>query len=65
MDISALWAKLVVLFGSVRFWIIVLTAVLGMLHGQPVVETIQVALAAITALGTFDSVASRFAGTKS
>lgn len=56
--------KLLPILGSVRFWIIVLTAVLAILNGQPVIETIQVALAAVVALGTFDSIASRAAGTK-
>jgi hypothetical protein len=57
-------AKILAIVGSVRFWIIVLTAVLAVLNGQPVIETIQVALGAVVALGTFDSIASRAAGTK-
>ena len=56
--------KIKALFGSVRFYIIILTAVLAVLNGQPVIETIQVALAAIATLGTLDGIASRFAGTK-
>lgn len=57
-------AKVFALFGSVRFWIIVLTAALAVLNGQPVVETIQIALAAVVSLGTLDSVASRVSGSK-
>lgn len=57
-------AKIAGLLGSVRFWIIVVTAVLALLNGMPLIETIQVALAAIVALGTADSVASRIGGTK-
>ncbi len=49
--------KITAILGSVRFWIIVLTAVLGVLNGAPVIETIQIALAAIVGLGTLDSVA--------
>lgn len=56
--------KIKALLGSVRFWIIILTAALAILNGQPVIETIQVALGAIAALGTFDGIASRLAGTK-
>lgn len=52
------------ILGSVRFWIIVLTAVLAVLNGQPVIETVQVALAAVATLGTLDGVASRLSGTK-
>lgn len=59
-----MFTKIGALLGSVRFWIIVLTAVLAVLNGQPVLETVQIALAAVATLGTLDSVASRFAGTK-
>lgn len=56
--------KVLGILGSVRFWILTLTAILALLNGQPVIETIQVWLGAVAALGTFDSIASRFAGTK-
>lgn len=55
-------AKIFAILGSVRFWIIVLTAALGILNGAPVIETIQTALAAVVALGTFDSIALKVGG---
>lgn len=57
-------SKILKILGSVRFWIIVLTAVLAVLNGQPVIETVQVALAAVVALGTVDSAALRLSGKK-
>ena len=56
--------KIFVLLGSVRFWIVTLTAVISVLSGTPLLETLQVWAAAVTAIGTLDSVAGRFAGTK-
>lgn len=50
------------ILGSVRFWILTLTAVLGILHGQPAVEVIQIWLGAVAALGTLDSVANKIGG---
>lgn len=56
--------KILGILGSVRFWLLTLTGLLALLNGQPLIETTQVWLAAIAALGTADSIASRFAGTK-
>lgn len=55
-------AKVAVILGSVRFWIILLTAALAILNGAPLIETIQTALAAVVVIGSADSVASRIAG---
>lgn len=57
-------SKIGALVGSVRFWIIVLTAALAILNGQPLIETIQVALGAVVGVGTLDSVASRIGGAR-
>lgn len=54
--------KIVAILSSVRFWILTLTAILGMLNGQPVVMVLQVWLAAVAALGTLDSVANKIGG---
>lgn len=54
--------KVLHLLGSVRVWIIALTAMLAVLNGNPMVETIQAALMAIVALGSADSVATKFGG---
>ncbi len=54
--------KLGCLFDSLRFWIVVLTAALAILNGQPVIETIQIALAAVVGIGTLDSVATKVGG---
>ena len=56
--------KIKAILGSVRFWIVTLTAVVAILNGQPVLEVVQVWLGAIATLGTLDSVAKNFAGTK-
>lgn len=55
-------SKVFKILGSVRFWIIVLTAALAVLNGAPLVETVQVALAAVVGVGTLDSVASKIGG---
>lgn len=54
--------KIVGILSSVRFWIVTLTAVVGVLNGQDVVTVVQVWLAAVAGLGTLDSVASRIGG---
>lgn len=54
--------KLLSIFTSIRFWILTLTAVLGILNGQPVVTVLQIWLAAVAALGTLDSVANKIGG---
>lgn len=51
--------KILGILSSVRFWIVTLTAVVGILNGQDVSMVIQVWLGAVAALGTLDSVASR------
>lgn len=56
--------KLKALAGSVRFWIIVLTATLAILNGQPLIETVQVALAAIVTVGSVDSFATKLSSKK-
>lgn len=64
--------KIKALLSSIRFWIIVLTAALAVLKevagdGLTTSELItigQAALAAIVALGTFDSVALKFSAPK-
>jgi len=50
------------ILGSVRFWIVTLTAVVGILNGQDVSTVIQVWLGAVATLGTLDSVATKFSG---
>lgn len=54
--------KILSILMSVRFWILTLTAVLGLLNGQPVVMVLQVWLGAVAALGTLDSVANKIGG---
>lgn len=54
--------KIFAIFGSVRFWILTLTAVIAILDGQAVLSVIQVWLAAVAALGTLDSFALKFGG---
>lgn len=56
--------KILVLLGSVRFWIITLTAVISVLNGMPLLETFQVWAAAVVGVGTADSIASRVGGVK-
>ena len=55
---NKIWA----IFGSVRFWIVTLTAALALLNGQPVIETVQMWLAAIALIGTIDKVATKIGG---
>jgi len=54
-------SKVVALLGSVRFWIVTLTAVISVLNGAPVLETFQVWAAAVVGIGTLDSVATKIA----
>jgi hypothetical protein len=54
--------KILGILGSVRFWIVTLTAVVGILNGQDVVTVVQVWLAAVAGIGTLDSMASRIGG---
>jgi hypothetical protein len=61
---QSLWEKALGILGSIRFWILALTAILAILNGEPVLMVLQVFFAAVAGLGTLDSVASRFAGTK-
>lgn len=60
----SMMTKLMELLGSLRFWQVTLVAVLAVLDGQSVIPVMQVWLGAVAAIGTFDSIASRFAGTK-
>lgn len=52
--------KVIVLLGSVRFWILTLTAIVAVLDGQELLTVIQVWLAAVAAVGTLDSIATKF-----
>ena len=56
--------KVLALLTSVRFWVIILSAIVAVLNGNPLLDTIQVALAAIVALGTIDSAAVKFSSKK-
>lgn len=64
--------KLKAILGSVRFWIVTLTAVLAVLEAivggtltmQLVFDTAQIWLAAVVGIGTLDSVAERIGGKK-
>lgn len=56
--------KILGILSSVRFWIVTLTAVVGVLSGQDTSTVVQVWLGAVAGLGTLDSVASRIGGTK-
>ena len=55
---SKIWA----LLGSIRFWILTLTAVLAVLQGAPLVDTVQLWGIAVAGVGTLDSVASKIGG---
>lgn len=63
-----IWIKIKELTGSLRFWILTLGAVIAILEetavgtlGMPFVfKTIEVWLGAVVALGTLDSVATKF-----
>ena len=57
-------SKITAITGSVRFWVIMLSAVVAVLNGSPLLDTVQVALAAVVAIGTADSISSRIGGTK-
>lgn len=54
--------KVKALLGSLRFWLVTITAIVSILNGSPVLETFQVWAAAVTAIGTLDSVAKKAAG---
>lgn len=54
--------KIKQILGSVRFWIVTMAAITGILEGQEVLQVIQVWLAAVAAIGTLDSVALKFSG---
>lgn len=56
--------KILALLGSIRFWILTLTAVLAVLQGAPLLDTIQVWGLAVAAVGTIDSAASKIGGGK-
>jgi hypothetical protein len=54
--------KIVDILKSVRFWIVTLIAVTSILEGADLVNTIQVWLGAVAAIGTLDSIATKSAG---
>lgn len=68
---SDIFKKVGVILGSVRFWIVSLTAVVAILEGLVagtltstfVFDTVQIWLAAIVTIGTLDSVATKFGTT--
>lgn len=72
IEITDMLSKIKLLVSSLRFWIIITTAVLAVLQevagdGLTIAELLgigQVAFAAIVALGTFDSVATRLSAGK-
>jgi len=63
-----LFTKVKEILGSIRFWIMTLTAIVALLEAWAgdvldlsfMFKTIEIWLGAIVALGTFDSVASKF-----
>lgn len=54
--------KVLDILASVRFWIITLTAVVAVLDGNAVLTVVQAWLAAVAAIGTLDSVATKIGG---
>ena len=54
--------KVLAILGSVRFWIVTLTAALAILQGQDPSTVAQVWLAAIAAIGTIDKAAEKIGG---
>ena len=52
------------LLSSIRFWTLTLTAIVALLNGQPLLDVLQVYLSAVVLVGSADSVAKNFAGTK-
>lgn len=50
------------LLGSVRFWILTLTAVISALQGIPLLDVLQAWAAAVVAVGSVDSAAKKLAG---
>ena len=52
--------KVFALLGSVRFWIVTLTAVVSVLQGAPALEVFQLWAGTVVGIGTLDSVATRF-----
>lgn len=54
--------KVLNIMSSVRFWIIVLTAILALLNGADFIPTVQYALSAVVALGSLDSFGKKLAG---
>ena len=63
-----MWEKIKELVGSIRFWMVTLTAVLSVLQvystGSPelvnLLDIVKAYLIAVTTIGTFDSVAMKF-----
>lgn len=54
--------KVLALLGSLRFWIVTLTAVTSYLNGVDFQTVLNIWAAAVVGLGTADSVAERLAG---
>ncbi len=61
--------KLKGILGSLRFWLVTLTAALAIAEivwgGTEVVRVLQAWLAAVVGIGTLDSVATKIGGNKS
>jgi len=55
-------SKILALLGSIRFWILTLTAVLAVLQGASLIDTVQIWGVAVAGVGTLDSVASKIGG---
>ena len=53
-------SKVFAILGSVRFWILTLLSVVRVLNHDDVVTVIEQWLGAVVALGTLDSVATKF-----
>lgn len=61
--------KIKELFGSIRFWLVTLTAIVAILHGYvdtglfiitDILTVVEVWLGAVVGIGTFDSIATKF-----
>lgn len=55
-------SKIMEVLGSVRFWIVTLTAVISVLSGTDLLTTFQMWAAAVAGIGTLDSVAKKIGG---
>jgi len=60
--------KVKALLGSIRFWIVTLTAIVAVLEGwgdmATVLDVVKLWLLAVAGIGTADSIAKNLSGTK-